>query len=557
MRTTYIKVAGVAFAGVYLVLLIFTWTANAAVGDWGIVRGARWLQGPGRLVALEIDPDGPAAHAGLMPMDSILAINGHPLDDEFFAKWGQERKAGDQVKLQVRRGENAPAKLQGSVQELTLTLAPRFSMFGFLINLISYTIISLLAVGVSLLVLISRPSDWAARLLALGTGTYSIALLLDNIGYQFYLLWVLQLFLYLFVFGSATLLHLFLIFPIPSPLLARLRQTGPKALKFNVPLLLYGLPLGLALLLTKGPNVPVVATLSLAFVLLGLAVAALIRGYARAQTSFERAQLKWITFGLSFGVLGTGLIILSIFNLRFEVVTLSIAASAWIFFPVSVGIAVLHYRLYDIDLVINRTLVYLPLTGILAGLYAASITLSQRLSVALTGQQSDAATIVTTLIVVAAFTPIKDRLQAAVDLRFKETPEGARTLKAFADKVQARMVSVEARQVIRRLLEEAVAALGAKSGAAYIGSQGSLELVRAWGNWDGVAQLSVPLSTGEKEFGVILLGIREKGSGYTTGDRSALQETAQVVARAIEEDTQGIVQIDDLPPVKATAAGTD
>jgi hypothetical protein len=539
LRSTLIRIAALVFSGLYLVLLILTWMANASVADWGIIRGARWLEGPGRLVVLEVAADGPAARAGLAPTDVILAINGQALDEEFFSKWGQERRVGDQVKLEVRRGENVPSTERGSIQEITLTLAPRFSMPIFPVVLVIYTLISLLAVSVALLVLLSRPTDWAARLLALGMGAYSIALLLDSWAYQFYQLWVLQSFLYLFVFGSAALLHLFLIFPVSSPYLARLRQSGPQALrKFNVPLVLYGLPLALSLLLAQGSNVPVVQTLFLSFILLACAVVALVRGYGRVHTSSERAQLKWITFGLAFGVLGTAVIILSIFNLRFEVVTLSIAASGWVFFPISVGIAVLRHRLYDIDLVINRTLVYLPLTGILAGLFAASITLSQKLSIALTGQQSDAATILTTLIVVAAFTPVKDRLQAVVDRRFKEGSEAAKMLDAFAENVQSRVMLVEPRLITRRLLEEAVAALEASSGAAYMRSDGKPELVATVGNWDGNAKLSAPLCAGGKDFGVVSLGDRRKGSDYTVHDRQVLQQTAQVVALAIEQDNQ-------------------
>ena len=93
--------------------------------------------------------------------------------------------------------------------------------------------------------------------------------------------------------------------------------------------------------------------------------------------------------------------------------------------PISLMIAILRYRLWGIDLLINRTLVYVPLTAILAGIFAACISLSQKLSAALTGQQSDAATVLTTLIVVAAFDPLKHGLQQLVDKRFKETPDAA------------------------------------------------------------------------------------------------------------------------------------
>lgn len=537
MRSALVRIAALGVAGLYLALLILTWMANASVPDWGIVRGARWLEGPGRLVIFELAADGPAARAGLLPLDEIVSVNGNALSDEFFGKWAQERRVGDQVQLRVLRGENAPGNEQGSFQQVTLQLEPRFFMPIFLLTIGIYTVIGFLAVSVSLLVLLSRPEDWAARLLALGMGAYSFALLIDNWAYQFEQLWLTQLFLYFFVFGSAALLHLFMIFPVSVPFIRRLKEWGPRPLRgFTAIPVLYGLPLGLAVVLSQASNVQVVPTMFLGFALLACAALALIRGYGRVESSFEQAQLKWITLGLVAGILGTGVIILSLFNLRFEVVSLTIAASLWVLFPISVGIAVLRYRLYDIDLVINRTLVYLPLTGILAGLFAASITLSQRLSVALTGQQSDAATILTTLVVVAAFTPIKDRLQAIVDLRYKEAPQAATLLNAFAENLQARVMLVQPRHIICRLLEEAVAALEAKSGAAYLQSDGRLNLVDTLGTWDGNARLTVPLCAGGKEYGVVALGDRKRGPDYTAHEREVLQQTAQAVALAIEQD---------------------
>jgi hypothetical protein len=73
----------------------------------------------------------------------------------------------------------------------------------------------------------------------------------------------------------------------------------------------------------------------------------------------------------------------------------------------SAGTAILRYRLYDIDLIINRTLVYGPLTAILAGAYIACIQLFRVIFTAATGQTSDAAVVLTTLAVAAAFTPIR------------------------------------------------------------------------------------------------------------------------------------------------------
>src|SRR5688572_2144735 len=86
----------------------------------------------------------------------------------------------------------------------------------------------------------------------------------------------------------------------------------------------------------------------------------------------------------------------------------------------SVGVAVMKYRLYEIDVIINRTLVYVPLTAILAGLFVASTALVRTLFTDLTDAGSDASIAISTLAVVALLTPLKNKLQVFVDHHFKE-----------------------------------------------------------------------------------------------------------------------------------------
>jgi len=105
--------------------------------------------------------------------------------------------------------------------------------------------------------------------------------------------------------------------------------------------------------------------------------------------------------------------------------------------PTAIGFAVLKYRLYDIEIIINRALVYGPLTATLVGLYFGSIVLLQRVFVVLTGEQSTLAIVASTLAIAALFTPLRRRIQSFIDKRFYRNKYDARkTLEAFSTRLR-------------------------------------------------------------------------------------------------------------------------
>ena len=105
--------------------------------------------------------------------------------------------------------------------------------------------------------------------------------------------------------------------------------------------------------------------------------------------------------------------------------------------PIAVGFAVLKYRLYDIDVVINRTLVYGSLTGVLALVYLGSVVMLQGLVRALTGQESTLAVVASTLAIAALFSPLRRRVQGFVDRRFYRRKYDARkSLEAFNSRLR-------------------------------------------------------------------------------------------------------------------------
>ena len=134
----------------------------------------------------------------------------------------------------------------------------------------------------------------------------------------------------------------------------------------------------------------------------------------RHSVGVEREQLKWFAWagGIVVLVLPTTFLPFKLLQVLF------ILAVALV--PLSVGIAVLRYRLYEIDTVISRTLVYGGLTAILAGLFAGLQRILQGIFVSVTGNESDAAWAITALVLAAAFSPIKSALERFVAGRFKD-----------------------------------------------------------------------------------------------------------------------------------------
>jgi len=105
--------------------------------------------------------------------------------------------------------------------------------------------------------------------------------------------------------------------------------------------------------------------------------------------------------------------------------------------PIAMGVAIFRYRLYQIDLLINRTLVYASLTATLVVLYFGGIVLLQRVFVSLTGEKSTLAVVASTLLIAALFNPLRRRIQSFIDRRFYRRKYDARkTLEGFSGQLR-------------------------------------------------------------------------------------------------------------------------
>jgi hypothetical protein len=147
----------------------------------------------------------------------------------------------------------------------------------------------------------------------------------------------------------------------------------------------------------------------------------------------ERQQIKWFAYAAA--VFLTTMVVLEYLYLGpiMALLALPILPSM----PVAVGVAILKHRLYDIDVLINRTLVYGALTVLLASVYFGGVTLLQGVFRALTGQESTLAVVASTLALAALFNPLRRRIQTFIDRRFyRRKYDAAKTLETFSAKLR-------------------------------------------------------------------------------------------------------------------------
>jgi hypothetical protein len=175
---------------------------------------------------------------------------------------------------------------------------------------------------------------------------------------------------------------------------------------------------------------------ALALLALLLAVVSMIVRFRRS-IGVERQQLKWVVYA---GAVAAGGFALTLF-LSGPLANAVFAAAflAFIGVPVAASFAIMRYRLYEIDLIINRTLVYGSLTATLALVYLGGVAATQALFKALTGQQEQPqlAIVVSTLVIAALFNPLRRRIQGFIDRRFyRRKYDAAKTLEAFSAKLR-------------------------------------------------------------------------------------------------------------------------
>ena len=245
------------------------------------------------------------------------------------------------------------------------------------------------------------------------------------------------------------LIQLVLVFP---------RRIGPMRRRPRLfPVLVHGVPVAILFAATipflrsGDPTNFGQANAVYAFVLLPMLLlflvslaGALVYNFRTIHNPVERAQLRWFALGMGLGLGGTVTVYLigGLLNSAepadgwLNQLVITLMNLLLLLFPLGLGIAILRYRLFDIDVIIRRTTSYAILTGLLALVYFGSIVVLQRLLTPITGD-SDVAVVISTLLIAALFLPLRRRVQDAIDRRFfRRKYDAERTLEAFATTVR-------------------------------------------------------------------------------------------------------------------------
>ncbi|EFH88181.1 hypothetical protein [Ktedonobacter racemifer] len=196
--------------------------------------------------------------------------------------------------------------------------------------------------------------------------------------------------------------------------------------------ILFQLPFGLGVL--NWPFPLIIIELILAYC---SPIALLIYRYRRVFTPVQRQQTRWVIFGL---VIYLPLLFFGFFGSAlfpdwgaYQVMLQFLPSLAFLIIPLSITIAIQRSRLWDIDVLINRALVYGPLTTIMALLYLGLVFGAQFLLVAFIGNNQDIIIVGSTLIVAILFQPLRQNIQNVIDRRFyRQKYDAQRTLQAFS-----------------------------------------------------------------------------------------------------------------------------
>jgi hypothetical protein len=360
------------------------------------------------------------APSGLLPGDIIQAVDSQPVQIAKFLDFvapPTDWQVGKKVVILVERGDKAVA-IPVTVLHWTPWVVWHWNTGDpvQVVNILG----SLLTLFVAWLIFLRRPELPSARILLIagsaGCAPSISAMLPDGLSVLFnrtafllsnffgYVTWVALL--------APAILAFTLSFPQPKRVIQRLPWLGLIPFAIGLAELVCFYTLNMRTLNLIGNYVPAI--------LFVVSIFSLVHSGFTQRDPTSRAQLRWVIWG--FGV-GLALALLSFStsdpNDPFGVIINTISSLGGVVIGISLGIAVLRYHLFEIDVIIRKTLVYALLTGLLALVYFGSVILLDNLAGAFSGQQhSPVVLVVSTLAIAALFNPLRRGIQVTIDRRF-------------------------------------------------------------------------------------------------------------------------------------------
>jgi len=519
-------------------LVIFCFAASAAFVAWRLLGpsdgapipfyGDSWTEHGVRLSVSSSEA------SGLQPGDIVLAVNGRSV-----SSWLADSFDPAEARVPAAIGTTLTYTVEraGTTIDVPVTLG-RQDLSAALVENWANLLFGAVVLAVALFVLRRRPDLSASVALAIAATGAGASITPWFLGFgvsDIYLGWpfVLQvwsvMFVYMLLFPSA-LLHLPLAMAPPDSRLPAPNRRN-LALAYSVPLGAYvaGLLATLALTASLTAWLGTWGTVQL-LILLPCAVIGLVLAVLayRSATTHTQRQIRWMFVGGAFSII-VGLILLYIPQLITgrPLVSWSVVGLLALPLPIGLAFAIVHNRLFDIEVVVNRTLVYGGLTLAIGAIYTLTVLVLLTL-VPVSGGFS--ASLVATGVAAIAALPVRDRLQRAVNrLMYGDRDEPYRALARLAQRLES---TLEPLAIPTAVVDSVAEALRLPYVALEIGPPGAVELTTSRGEpVDSPQQIS--LVYGAENVGRLLLAPRAPGESFSAADTRLLDDLARSAGAAV------------------------